>query len=115
MSIRRISKADLEYPSSDGKPMAETGIHPEAMATLLLTLSLHYEDRKDVYVASNNLIYYEKGNLDARFSPDVYVVFGIEKKSRRVFKTWEEKHAPAIVFEASSRSTWLEDVGNKKA
>jgi len=112
MSTRRES---IDYPASDGKPMAETDVHVMEIAAALETLRLFFEDRADVYVAANNFIYYEEGDKTARFSPDVYVVHGVKKKLRRTFNIWAEKHAPSIVFEASSRSTWLEDIGNKKA
>ena len=39
--------------------------------------------RADVYVGSNNFLYYERGNPRAVVSPDVYVVVG----ARRVFAT----------------------------
>jgi len=95
--------------------MAETDIHVWEITAALATLSLFFEDQSDVYVAANNFIYYDESDKTARFSPDVYVVFGVKKKQRRIFKTWVEKHMPSIVFEASSRGTWLEDIGNKKA
>jgi hypothetical protein len=59
--------------------------------------------------------YYEEGNPAAMFAPDVCVVFGVPKQMRRVYKLWEEKVPPTVVFELSSRSTWLEDKGNKMA
>ncbi len=105
---------EIEYPSSDGKPMAETDFHVIAITNLFQALQDYYETDADIYVAANNLFYYEEGNAKARFSPDVYVVHGIEKKRRRIYKYWVEKRAPSIVFEASSRGTWREDFGKKK-
>jgi len=49
------------------------------------------------------------------FAPDVMVVFGVPGTERRVYKLWEEDRAPAVVFEVSSRATWLTDQGNKRA
>ena len=69
-------------------------------------LQIRYRDLQDVHVA---------GNRRARFAPDVYVVFGVPKGLRRVYKLWEEGQPAAVVFEFTSRSTALEDRGNKKA
>ncbi len=104
----------VHYPESDGKPMAETDVHWHAMADLAYQLQHRYRDRDDVYVASNNLVYYVEGDPRKRFSPDVYVVFGIVPGPRRVYKVWEEGRPPNVVFEVSSRATWREDLGAKK-
>jgi Uma2 family endonuclease len=105
----------VDYPESDGEPMAETDLHLEEMIALIAILQNRFRDAPDVYVAGDNFIYYEEGNPDARFSPDVYVVFGVAKRLRRIYKLWEEGRAPAFVLEVSSRKTWPEDEGNKKA
>ena len=104
----------VEYPESNGEPMAETDIHREEMAALIAMLRHYFRDNPDVYVAGNLFIYYEEGDSTARFAPDVFVVFGVPKHQRRIYRLWDEKYAPAIVFEVTSRKTWLEDAGNKK-
>jgi Uma2 family endonuclease len=106
---------ELEYPSSDGQPMAETDLHRDEMLAFFGSMQQRYRERPDVYVAGNLLFYYEQGNPKARFSPDAFVVFGVHKHQRRTYKLWEERAAPAFVLEFSSRGTWLEDAGNKKA
>ncbi|MCW5851551.1 MAG: Uma2 family endonuclease [Anaerolineae bacterium] len=113
--IKTKPKADIDYPDSDGKPMGETDVHVQELANLLQTLQIRYRDAQDVHVAGNSFIYYEEGNRRARFSPDVYVVFGVPKRLRRIYKLWEEGQPPSAVFEFTSRSTMLEDRGNKKA
>lgn len=102
------------YPESDGKPMAETDVHLREMVDAIHTLRDYYRDRPDVYVAGNMLLYYEEGNPAASVAPDVFVVFGVPKGERRTFKLWEENAAPRVVIEFSSRSTYLEDRGNKQ-
>ena len=106
---------EILYPSSDGQPVAETDVHIEELLTLRTLLRIRYADRDDVYVAGNLLVYFEQGNGAARVAPDVFVVFGVPSHNRRVFKIWEEPAAPSFVMELSSRGTWLEDFGNKKA
>ncbi len=108
-------KSLVVYPESDGKPVAETDWHIFEIFALLSALGLHFEDDPDVYVAANNFIYYEEGNPKARFSPDVYVVFGVEKKQRSSYFTWEcGGRMPSVVFELTSRSSKVYDLGGKK-
>lgn len=104
----------VHYPESDGKPMAETDLHRDAMFELLSMLEDRYRARDDVYVSGNNLVYFVEGDPRKRFSPDVYVVFGIAPGPRRVYKVWEEGRPPSVVFEVSSKATWREDLGAKK-
>ncbi len=107
---------DIDYPISDGQPVAESEFHFRELVALVWMLDRFFQDRVDVYVCGNNFVYYEEGNREACFSPDAYVVFGVAKILRDSFKTWEEGgHVPAIVFEVTSPKTKLEDLGNKKA
>jgi len=106
----------VSYPESDGKPMAETDVHYAETVACTEILRWHFRADPLVYVASNNFLYYEEGNPKAVVSPDVYVVRGVAKEPRRIYQLWKERgHAPCFVMELSSRSTWLEDNGNKKA
>jgi Uma2 family endonuclease len=105
----------IDYPSSDGKPMAETDLHRDEMAASIDELKEHLREQPDAYVAGNLFIYYDEGDPSASFAPDVFVVLGVPKRRRRVYKLWEEKKAPSFVLEVSSRKTWTEDEGNKKA
>lgn len=115
LGLPQRSQEELDYPSSDGQPMAETNLHAEVMVDSFFVLERQYVARADVNVGMNLLFYYEKGNSAARFSPDVYVSIGAPKGPRRVYKIWEEPVPPTFVLEVSSRGTWLEDMGNKQA
>lgn len=106
--------AHLHYPESDGKPMAETDLHRNIMLALLHALEQFFKEDPQVYIAGNILLYYEKGNPKASCAPDVFVVRGIPKGLRRVYKVWEEGKAPDTVIELTSRSTRQEDMGRKK-
>lgn len=106
-------QTEVHYPESDGKPMAETLNHILVITYLLDVLMTWFRDQKDMYVGANNLIYYEQGFPKASFAPDVYLIPGLDKTPRRVFKLWEEKRAPAVIFEITSRATWEEDLGDK--
>ena len=109
------ARDELEYPSRDGRPMGETDTHRDEIMAAIECLKARYADQEDVYVAGDLLLYYEEGNPKARIAPDVFVVFGVPKHRRRTYKLWKEGRAPAFVLEVTSRGTWLEDAGNKKA
>jgi Uma2 family endonuclease len=115
MAALAVPAVGLEYPESDGRPMGETDLHIDETIAIRLMLEGYYAERKDVYVTGNNLIYYEQGNVAARVSPDVYVVHGVPKGQRRTYKLWEEKKPPSVVIEVTSKGTWLEDEGTKRA
>ena len=104
----------IYYPESDGKPLAETDLHRVVIVNTYQKLEGHFEDRDDVYVSGNLLIYDVPGKTRRSISPDVMVVFGIEKKMRRTYKIWEEGKAPDFVMEVTSKSTYKNDLRKKK-
>ena len=107
--------APIHYPSSDGKPMAENDAQRNAIMYGIGALMRHFRDRRDVYVSGDLLIYYEEGNPRVSIAPDVFVVFGVEKRARLNYKLWEEGRAPSFVLEVASPSTWREDLGRKRS
>ena len=107
--------APIHYPSSDGRPMAENDAQRSAIMYGIGALARHFRDRPDVYVSGDLLIYYEEGNPRVSIAPDVFVVFGVEKRQRLNYKLWEERHAPAFVLEVASPSTWRDDLGRKRS
>jgi hypothetical protein len=58
-------------------------------------------------------VYYEPGKPSRFVVPDNFVVFDCEPGERRVFKIWEEKRVPDVVFEITSQSTSQEDLVKK--
>lgn len=105
----------LEYPSSDGRPMAESDLHRQTMVDLIDRLMAHFAKRDDVYVSGNMLVYYEEGNVGRHLAPDCFVVFGAANHHRETFKTWEEGAVPSVVFEITSKTTRDEDTEAKFA
>lgn len=105
----------IVYPETDGKPMGETDVHIDALIYLREALKDYFREAPQVYVAGNMLLYYEEGNPAACTAPDVFVVLGVARQERRIYKLWEEGQPPAVVFEITSRSTRLEDLGTKRA
>lgn len=95
--------------------MAESDYHRELMTDYLLhPLQERYRQQSDVYVSGNLFLYYEEGNRHAVVAPDVFVVFGVPKRQRNIYKLWEEGRAPDVVFELTSKSTWREDMRKKR-
>ena len=103
---------EIEYPESDGQPMAETTLHREVMADTIEGLKRRYADVPDVWVGGNLFLYYEKGNPKKCVAPDVLLAQGVAKWARRIYRLWEEK-TPALIFEITSKDTSDEDQGFK--
>jgi Uma2 family endonuclease len=108
-------RAEIYYPESDGKPMAEADLHRNEMFEIIDMLARRYADAPDVYVSGNLFLYYEEGNPRAVVAPDVLLVFGVPKRLRRTYKLWEEGVPPAVVIEVRSRKTRREDLSTKMA
>ena len=106
-------KHPIIYPTSDGKPMAETDLHRRLMTELIATLQGFYAAESQVYVSGNLLLCYEEGNRRKHVSPDVFVVCGVPKHERENDLVWEEGHSPRFVIELTSSSTRKEDTGKK--
>lgn len=106
---------DVIYPDSDGLPMTESDLTREYLLYSVEALDRYFQSVTNVYVSGNLFIYYEQGNPKAFVSPDVFVIFGVEKKKRSSYKTWEEKgKVPDFILEITSRTTASEDRGIKK-
>jgi Uma2 family endonuclease len=113
MSTIRKSTTEIEYPESDGQPMAETDLHRKILTDLIERLFNRYAGRSDVYVTGNLLVYYEEGKPQKCLAPDCMVVFGVAPGDRRIYKTWDEGQFPTVVFEITSKSTEREDTLTK--
>ncbi|MFO0967424.1 MAG: Uma2 family endonuclease [Gemmataceae bacterium] len=108
------TRTTVDYPTSDGKPMAETDLHRDEMFDSIRTLEDRYADRDDVYVSGNLLIYYERGNKRKHVAPDTFVVFGVPKRKRLYYLAWEEGKFPDVLIEITSKTTKREDLQTKK-
>jgi Uma2 family endonuclease len=106
---------EYEYPTSDGKPMAETELHRILMVAVIDMLQYWYADDPKVCVSGNLLMYYVRGDKRRHVSPDVFVAFGVPKKIRDYYLTWEEGKNPSVIIELTSSSTKSEDTRKKFA
>ncbi len=106
--------AEVVYPDTDGKPLAEGTAQYVALTETVNKLTNRYHDWPDVAVIGSMLLYYEEGNVHASVAPDVFVVFGVEDRPRPSYLLWAEGKAPDFVLEVASESTWREDAGRKR-
>ena len=104
---------DPEYPESDGRPF-DSDLHRDEMIDLVKALARRYRDVPDVYVSGNLFFYYVQGDPRAVVAPDVFLVRGVPKRKRRIYKLWEEGRVPSLVIELTSDSTQDEDIDKKK-
>ena len=106
--------SDILYPSSDSTLIAESDPARDYLIYCVESLSIFFENRQDVYVSGNLFIYYKQGVPDAVVAPDVFVVFGVEKKKRQSYKVWQEANkVPTFVLEVTSKTTQEKDEEDK--
>ncbi len=103
----------IEYPTSDGKPMAETDRHRIIINSLIGALDFFFIDNPLIYVSGNMLMYNVRDDKRKHVSPDVFVVKGIRKRERLNYLLWEERKKPNIVIEVTSKTTRKEDIDTK--
>ncbi|HEY8505045.1 MAG TPA: Uma2 family endonuclease [Gemmataceae bacterium] len=113
IAARRAPVWDNGYPTSDGKPLAETDTHRRLTIDLIQTLRHWYANDPNVYVSGNLLLFYEEGDRRRHVSPDVFVVKGVPNHPRPNYLLWEEGKGPDVVIELTSSSTRGEDLGRK--
>ena len=104
----------IDYPDSDGLPMAENESQFWPILYVGSALDRYYQDRDDVYVVGNLLLYYQQGDGSKSVSPDLMVVLGAPKHVRSSYRVWEEPKAPDFVLEIASESTYRTDRGEKR-
>ena len=114
LSLPTNGIAEIYYPTEERKKMGETDFQHVQISILEQTLRLFLMDRQNVYIASDLIVYYEEGNPNRRFAPDLMVCFGAENKMRRTYKLWEEKVVPQVIIEVVSKETWQKDVTTKR-
>ena len=111
----------MDYPDSDGLPMAENESQFWPILYVGSALDRYYQDREDVYVVGNLLVYYQKAppgqpiSAAKSVSPDLMVVLGAPKHVRSSYVLWQEPKAPDFVLEIASASTYRSDRGEKRA
>jgi Uma2 family endonuclease len=95
---------EVDYPESDGLPMADNTVQYEWIVTIKGGLDALFGDDPDVFVAGNLFWYPVEGDNRTVLAPDTLVAFGRPKDGRRgSYRQWEEGGiAPQVVFEVRS-------------
>jgi Uma2 family endonuclease len=107
---------EVRYPTTDGKPMAETPVHIDALIHSIQVLQDRFADEPNVYVSGNMLLYYEEGNPRKHVAPDVLVALNLSKEPMRdYYLVWKEGKAPDFIVEITSKSTQRVDQVKKFA
>lgn len=103
----------VHYPESDGKPMAETWIHVQALVRLLTLLRILFRERGDVHIGGNMMMYWVEGDPRHRLSPDAFIKLGTPPEPpRRTWKIWVDG-VPTVIVEVTSKKTRKNDTEKK--
>jgi Uma2 family endonuclease len=113
--MTETARPPIEYPDSDGQPMADNTLQFEWIVTLKGNLDLLFADRPDVFVAGDLLWYPVEGDNVTRAAPDAMVAFGRPKGYRGSYRQWEEGGvAPQVVFEVLSPGNRPAEMARKR-
>ena len=108
------AKANIIYPETDGKPMANNTKQFDLILVIEQNLSWLFADNPDVFVAGDLFWYPIEGNNRIVTAPDVMVIFGRPKGDRRSYKQWEENNIPPqVVFEILSPANTSQEMAQK--
>jgi Uma2 family endonuclease len=105
---------DLDYPSSDGRPMADSTLQFDWIVTVKEGCAVLFQDEPNVFVAGDLLWYPVEGRRDLCAAPDTMVVFGRPKGHRQSYIQHREGGIPPqVVFEVRSHNNTPEDMQRK--
>jgi Uma2 family endonuclease len=108
------SDADLYFPDSDGKPMADNTEQFRWIVLIKENLEILFANEPNVFVAGDLLWFPVKSRLISPVAPDTMVVFGRPKGRRGSYKQWQEDNiAPQVVYEILSPSNNAEEMERK--
>jgi Uma2 family endonuclease len=112
--VSQLSKSNIIYPESDGKPMADNTKQFELIVEIKKGLDLLFINDPQVFVAGDLFWYPVEGQSKIVTAPDVMVAMGRPKGDRGSYKQWEEDNiAPQVVFEVLSPSNNRAEMSKK--
>ncbi|MFO0956025.1 MAG: Uma2 family endonuclease [Isosphaeraceae bacterium] len=104
----------VEYPDSDGQPMAENTLQFDWIVTIKENLADIFRGDPNVFVAGDLLWYPIEGDNKTRAAPDAMVALGRPSGYRGSYKQWEEGGiAPQVVFEVLSSGNRIGEMTRK--
>lgn len=109
-----IKERTIDYPTSDGHPMAENTLQFQWIVTIKEGLEALLRHTPAVFVAGDLLWYPVQGNNRLRRAPDAMVAFGRPKGYRGAYLQWEEDDIPPqVVFEVLSPGNTAREMQDK--
>lgn len=116
VSVAPPPSGEIEYPESDGQPMADNSRQFRWIFVLAGNIAALFRDREDVFVCGNQNWYPVEREPEIVCAPDVYAVFGRPKGDRPSWKQWQEDGVPlTVVFEVLSPKNTHEEMADKLA
>jgi Uma2 family endonuclease len=104
----------ITYPSSDGESMADSTIQYQWITTIKGGCDAIFINDENVFIAGDLLWYPVEGITTISQAPDVMVVLGRPKKSRKSYRQWLENNiAPQVVFEVRSENDYQTKMNKK--
>ena len=110
---------ELRLPECEDEPVPQNDRHAAAGVDCFESLRLRWWKRPDVAVSFDQFVHWDPA-YDAKTNPDnppqapdVYVSFGVAKRPRSSYVTWEEGKAPDFVLEVASPSSRRRDEKEK--
>ncbi|HWE39740.1 MAG TPA: Uma2 family endonuclease [Isosphaeraceae bacterium] len=101
--IELLPKPEVEYPETDGEPIAENTLQYRWIVTIHGGIGAVFATDPNVFVAADLFWYPVEGDNKIRLAPDTMVVFGRPKGDRGSYLQWREDGiAPQVVFEVLS-------------
>jgi len=105
----------VEYPDSDGKPMADNTKQFRYIVTIKEGLDDLFRADPNVFVAGDLLWYPQEGQQHIRQAPDAMVAFGRPKGDRGSYQQWKEEGiAPQVAFEVLSPGNTSPEMERKR-
>jgi Uma2 family endonuclease len=113
-NLQSSTQAEIIYPESDGRPMADNTKQFGWIVVVKENLEALFADRSDVFVAGDLLWYPVEGNNKLCTAPDAMVVFGRPKGDRGSYQQWKEGNIPPqVVFEILSPGNTRQEMEKK--
>jgi len=112
--IQPPAPGEIEYPESDGKPIADKTVQFRWIQTLYNGIETLFRGDPNIFVAADLLWYPVEGNNRTCQAPDVMAAFGRPKGDRGSYRQWDEGGiAPQVVFEILSPNNWPGEMARK--
>ena len=118
MARTAVAPETVDYPDSDGLPMAENEFQFRSILYANSALAAYYRAHDDVYVVGNLLLYYEPsprpGVPGKSVSPDLMVVLGAPNTCARPTCSGKSRRRRILFWKLPPKSTYRSDVGDKR-